>query len=121
LSCGQLEGGNEIPRTTDIALPRGTRHPAGFDHATWHSFNLDTFNIGRDAFDVEGIKLHAYSSERTVIDCYRLAHIEGQDAATTALKRWLRQPGHAPSHLLAMARSFPQALTRIRQALEVLL
>ncbi|MDR0417073.1 MAG: hypothetical protein LBH76_07135 [Propionibacteriaceae bacterium] len=110
-----------IPIAADIALPRGTRHPAGFDHVAWHSFDPDTFAIGRDSFDAGGLRLHTYSSERTVIDCYRLAHLEGRDTAAAALKRWLRRPGHTPSVLLLAAEAFPHARTRIRQALEVLL
>jgi len=112
---------DQIPQATDIALPRGTRHPAGFAHAAWHSFDPATFGIGREAFGAAGMTLHAYSPERTVIDCFRLAHLEGQDTATTALKLWLRQRGHTPSSLLAVADAFPSAQTRIRQALEILL
>lgn len=112
---------DQIPQATDIALSRGTRHPAGFDHAAWHSFDPATFSIGREAFDAAGMTLHAYTPERTIIDCFRLAHLEGPETATTALKLWLRQRGHTPSNLLAMAESFPFARTRIRQALEILL
>jgi hypothetical protein len=36
-----------IPFTTDIALSRGTRHPAGFAHVSWHSFDASTFDVGR--------------------------------------------------------------------------
>ena len=109
-----------IPQTTDIALPRGTRHPAGFTHVSWRGFDLHTFTIGRES--IEGnATLHTYSPERTIIDCYRLAHLEGIDTANTALKRWLRQPGNIPSGLLEMARSFPRTQTAIRRALEVLL
>jgi len=110
-----------IPRASDIAIPRGTRHPAAFDHAAWHSFAPSTFDIGRQPFSVADMTLHIYSPERTIIDCFRLAHLEGQDTATIALKRWLRQPGNTPASLLATAEAFPNARNRIRQALEILL
>lgn len=110
---------DEIPFGSDIALPRGVRHPAGFDHVTWHSFDRATFQIGREALDQED-GLFAYSAERSIIDAFRLAHDHGSDAAITALKRWLRQPGHHPSALLAVAKSFPKAYPAIRSALEVL-
>jgi len=112
---------DQIPQATDIALSRGTRHPAGFNYAAWHSFDPATFSIGREAFHAAGMTLHAYSPERTIIDCFRLAHLEGPETATAALKLWLRQRGHAPSSLVAMADAFPRAQTRIRQALETLL
>lgn len=110
---------DEIPMGTDIALPRGVRHPAGFDHVTWHSFDPTTFRIGREVLDGSS-KLFAYSAERTIIDTFRLAHQEGSETAVTALKRWLRQPGHHPSALLSLAKSFPRAYPSIRTTLEVL-
>jgi predicted transcriptional regulator of viral defense system len=110
-----------IPFTTSIALPRGTRHPAGFEHVTWHSFAADTFEIGRTRLEtVGGIDVFTYSPERTIIDTFRLAHREGSDVAVEALKRWLRGGGQ-PSNLLAPARAFPRTATRIRQTLEILL
>jgi predicted transcriptional regulator of viral defense system len=111
-----------IPFATDIALPRGTRHPSGFAHASWHSFDAATFDIGREQIDAgEGTRVAIYSAERTVIDAFRLMHQEGSDVAYEALRRWLRRRGNSPAALLKMARSFPQALPRLRLALEVLL
>jgi predicted transcriptional regulator of viral defense system len=110
-----------IPFTTSIALPRGTRHPAGFEQVTWHSFATNTFEIGRALLEtIGGIDVFTYSPERTIIDTFRLAHREGSDVAVEALKRWLRGGGQ-PSNLLMMARSFPRTATRIRQTLEILL
>lgn len=111
-----------IPFATDIALPRGTRHPAGFAHASWHSFDAATFDIGRERIDAgEGIRVAIYSAERTIIDAFRLMHQEGSDVAYEALRRWLRRRGSSPAALLMMARSFPKPLPRLRLALEVLL
>lgn len=110
-----------ITFTTDIALPRGMRHPAGFDHVTWHSFNPDTFHLGRVQITQDGVALAAYSAERTIIDSFRLAHQEGTDQAHEALRRWVRQPGHQPSALLDLASAFPRTKPRLRHALEVLL
>ncbi|WIY83404.1 type IV toxin-antitoxin system AbiEi family antitoxin domain-containing protein [Propionimicrobium sp. PCR01-08-3] len=110
---------DEIPIGTDIALPRGVRHPAGFDHVTWHSFDPTTFQIGREALD-ENFGLFTYSPERTVVDVFRLVHQQGSDTAITALKRWLHQPGHHPSALLSMAASFPKVHSSIGSVLEVL-
>ena len=62
-----------------------------------------------------------YSAERSIIDAFRLMHQEGSDVAYEALRRWLRRRGNSPAGLLKVAGSFPKALPRIRQALEVLL
>ena len=110
-----------IPFATDIALPRGARHPAGFDHVNWHSFDRDTFDVGRTLLEQDGLTLAIYSAERTIIDCFRLAHQEGTEQAHEALRRWLRHSGSQPSTLLDLATSFPKAKARVRQALEVLL
>lgn len=110
-----------IPLATDIALPRGARHPAGFEHVNWHSFDPDTFELDRTFIEKSGLALAIYSAERTLIDCFRLAHQEGTDRAHEALRRWVRQRGNQPSSLLELATSFPKAKSRIRRALEVLL
>jgi predicted transcriptional regulator of viral defense system len=110
-----------IPAVTDVALPRGIRHPAGFQHISWHSFDVGTFDIGRELISEPDIELYCYSAERTIIDCYRLAHIEGLEVADLALKQWLKQKGNTASKLLTLAEAFPQTLPRIRRTLEILL
>ena len=37
-----------IPARIDIALPRGQRHPRTQAPVTWHSFDLGTFDVGRE-------------------------------------------------------------------------
>ena len=69
---------------------------------------------------VPGLTLGIYSPERCLIDAFRLAHLEGKDAAVAALKQWLRRAGR-PAELLVMANRFPTAAPAIREALEVLL
>jgi predicted transcriptional regulator of viral defense system len=111
-----------IPFETDIALPRGVRHPAGFEHVEWHSFEPATFDLGRASFaNLDGLNLHVFTAERTIIDSFRLAYREGSDVANIALRRWLARRGNSPSSLLRLAESFPKALPRLRQTLEVLL
>ena len=111
-----------IPFATDIALPRGTRSPAGFTHATWHRFDTVTFDFGREFMDAGGgMRVALYSAERTIVDCFRLMHQEGSDVAHLALRRWLSRRGNSPSVLLQAAAVFPKALPRLRAALEVLL
>lgn len=111
-----------IPFESDIALRRGTHHPAGLAHVAWHSFDTTTFHVGRDHVDVgNGLRLAIYSAERTIVDCFRLMHQEGSDVAYEALRRWLRRRGNVPTTLLKVASSFPKAQPRIRHALEALL
>lgn len=114
---------DEIPTRSDIAIPRGTQ-PVTVHHApiSWHRFDVDTFSIGLTNRALPGgSSIGLYSSERTLIDLFRLRHAWGSDLALGALKQWLRKRGNSPSSLLAMAEEFPKARPAIQQALEVLL
>ena len=111
---------DEIPLETDIALPRGTRFPAGFEHVVWHAFGQATFEVGRTVMS-EHPELRVYSAERTIVDAYRIAHLEGIDQANEALRRWVRRSGSSPAELLRTAGHFPRTVAVIHRALQVLL
>lgn len=111
-----------IPFGTDIALPRRTRFPAGFEHVSWHGFDRVTFGIGREYLTIaDGVEVAIYSAERCIVDGFRLRHQEGSEVAYEALRRWLRRRGSSPSTLLQVTAAFPKAEPGLRQALEVLL
>lgn len=112
---------DDIPAEIDVAIPRGSWAPATTAPARWHHFDPKTFDLGLDQFDIGGGRtLGIYSAERSIIDAFRMRHIEGPDLANQALKRWLRTGGQ-PSALLALARSFPRTQTGLRETLEILL
>lgn len=113
---------DEIPRGSDIALPRGVRQPAGFDHVFWHGFSATTFDVGKERIEVHpGIEVAVYSAERTIVDVFRLMHREGSDVAYEALRRWVRIRGNSPASLMRVTEEFPVTQSRIRTALEILL
>jgi predicted transcriptional regulator of viral defense system len=112
---------DDIPAEIDVAIPRGSWTPDVIPPVRWRHFDADTFEIGRGRLDIsEDRGIGIYSAERSIIDAFRMRHIEGGDLAVEALKRWLRRGGQ-PSELLGMARSFPRALPAIRGTLEILL
>jgi predicted transcriptional regulator of viral defense system len=112
---------DDIPFEIDIALPRGTKPTQTRAPTRWHHFDARAFNIGRDVLDLDGgITIGLYSAERSILDAYRLRHLEGPELANEALRRWLSKGGQ-PSTLLRMSRAFPKAQTALRTALEVLL
>ena len=112
---------DDIPAATDIALPRGTWKPAVGAAVTWHTFAAATFTLGREILALgPGTQIGIYSAPRSIIDAFRLRHREG-DLAITALRRWLRDPGHHPAELLDLAGHFPKARPALRTALEILL
>ena len=110
-----------IPSAIDLALPRSKRPPRVTAPARWHRFQDDTFWLGRETIEVDlGVALGLYNSERCIIDAFRLSHLEGQEFALEALKRWLKRRGSLPSNLLEMARSFPKVEPSLLQALRIL-
>ncbi|HTQ22739.1 hypothetical protein [Mycobacterium sp.] len=112
---------DDIPDMLDIAIPRGAWAPRLSTPVRWHRFDPATFTIGRDTLPIgAGKQIGIYSAPRSIIDAYRLQHLEGIDLANEALKRWLRQGGQ-PSELLRTARSFPRAQRALQQALTILL
>lgn len=112
---------DQIPDSVHAAVERQRRPPCVSGPVTWHRFDESTFHIDRDKFEVtEGLTLGRYGPTRSVIDTFRLRHIEGHDTAIEALRRWLRHRGNHPSALLTMVRHFPGAEKSIQTALEVL-
>jgi predicted transcriptional regulator of viral defense system len=110
-----------IPSAIDIALPRTKRPPRVSAPIRWHRFHEETFHIGRETLEVdEGVALGLYNAERSIIDAFRLGHLEGQDLAVEALRRWLKRRGAAPAKLLEMARCFPKVEPSLLQALRIL-
>ncbi len=113
---------DQIPPRIDVALPRGTRPPKVSAPVRWHRFAPATFDLGRDVITLDGgYTLGLYSPERSIVDAYRLRHLEGDELGREALKAWLRQHGSQPSRLLEAAAPFPKALVRLREDLQVLL
>lgn len=111
-----------IPARIEVALPRGQRHPRTQAPAAWHAFAPDTFDIGRNELPLtDKTSIGLYGPERSIIDAFRLRHLEGPETAVEALRRWLRRGGSHPATLLAMVQAFPKAEPALRAALEILL
>jgi predicted transcriptional regulator of viral defense system len=112
---------DDIPAELDVAVPRGSWTPETMAPVRWRSFDPATFTVGRELLDIGGGRsIGIYSAERSIVDAYRLRHLDGADLANEALKRWLRR-GSQPSELLRIAKAFPRTITPLRQTLEILL
>jgi predicted transcriptional regulator of viral defense system len=111
-----------IPPRIEIALPRGSRIPVLRDSIQVHVFARETFDLGREEFDVgDKRSVGIYSPERTLVDVIRLRHREGTDVAWEALRRWIARKGSKPASLLKMAKRFHAAEKAVRDALEIVL
>lgn len=112
---------DDIPAEFDIAIPRGSWMPETNAPVRWRQFDRATFELGRDLLTLDDDPLIGiYSAERSIIDAFRLRHLDGADLANDALKQWLRQGGQ-PSQLLRLSSAFPRAASAIRKTLEILL
>lgn len=110
-----------IPARYDIALPRDAWHPRLGPVIHWHSFDPETFHIGRTTVPIDdSTAIGLYDAPRTIVDSYRLRNALGADVANEALRRWLRTGGH-PIRLIVVARAFPRAMPALMHALRVLL
>ena len=113
---------DDIPAQINIALPRTPRQPATHAPVSWHRFDTDTYNIGRNTTPItDELSIGIYNPTRSIIDAYRLRHLYGTDQALHALKQWLRTPAAQPSALLDTAKHFPTTTTIIRTTLQTLL
>ncbi|WP_107653944.1 type IV toxin-antitoxin system AbiEi family antitoxin domain-containing protein [Nocardia suismassiliense] len=112
---------DDIPSSIDIAIPRGAWAPKLETPIRWHRFDAATFDLGRDDLDIgQSQNIGIYSAQRSIIDAFRLRHLEGDDLAIESLKRWLRKGGQA-SELLRLAKSFPTAQRGLNQTISILL
>jgi len=112
---------DEIPAGLDVAIPRGSRIPAGSGSIVWHSFDRDTFGVGREEVLIPGsdLRIGLYSAERSIVDAFRLRGEVGYELARDALKEWLRRGG-APARLVELALVLPRAKAPTFAALEAL-
>ena len=112
---------DEIPAALDVAIPRGSRTPAGRSAISWHQFDVATFEIGRESTEIPGSdqSIWIYSAERSIADAFRLRGAVGYELARDALRQWLRRGGQ-PSVLMSTASRLPRAKTPVLQALQML-
>ena len=113
---------DSIPPRLDVAIPRGSRIPAGTGSITWHSFDRATFDLGREEIRIPGTEMviGLYSPERSIVDAFRLRGEVGYELARDALKEWLRRGGK-PARLVDLAVVLPRAKAPTLSALEMLM
>jgi hypothetical protein len=110
-----------IPAALDVAIPRGSRTPAGTGAIAWHQFDRATFEVGRDQIIILGSSqtIGIYSPERSIADAFRLRGEVGYELARDALREWLRRGGK-PAALIAIASHLPRAKSPVLLALDML-
>lgn len=110
-----------IPTALDVAIPRGSRTPAGVSAITWHLFDRATFGLGRREMEIPGstLTIGIYTPERCIADAFRLRGSAGYELGRDALREWLRRGGK-PAQLIEMATALPRAKGPLMRSLEAL-
>lgn len=110
-----------IPQALDIAIPRGSRIPAGRGSIEWHLFDAATFDLGRFEIAIPGseLRIGIYSPERCIVDAFRLRGVVGYETARDALREWLRRGGK-PARLMDLATQLPRAKAPLLRMLDAL-
>jgi predicted transcriptional regulator of viral defense system len=110
-----------IPQALDIAIPRGSRIPAGNSAIAWHLFDRNTFGLGRNEIEIPGstLTIGIYSPERCIADAFRLRGDTGYELGRDALREWLRRGGK-PAQLMEIASRLPRASGPLQRTLEAL-
>jgi len=108
-----------IPQALDIAIPRGSRIPAGNSAIAWHLFDRNTFGLGRNEIEIPGstLTIGIYSPERCIADAFRLRGDTGYELGRDALREWLRRGGK-PAQLMEIASRLPRASGPLQRTLE---
>jgi predicted transcriptional regulator of viral defense system len=110
-----------IPQALDIAIPRGSRIPAGNSAIAWHLFDRKTFDLGRNEMEIPGstLTIGIYSPERCIADAFRLRGDAGYELGRDSLREWLRRGGK-PAQLMEVASRLPRASGPLQRTLEAL-
>ena len=112
---------DQNPPVIDVAIPVGTHRPVVGAPVKWHMFDAQTFALGRNLLPVgAGRNIGIYSSERCIVDAFRLTWLEGDDLAYIGLRRWLGRKVSSPAALYEMARNFPNSFPKILKAVQTL-
>ncbi|MBP2340939.1 type IV toxin-antitoxin system AbiEi family antitoxin domain-containing protein [Saccharothrix coeruleofusca] len=113
---------DEIPLTTQIAVPRHQRPPR-IDHPPTQVFRFAeaTFELGVGTVEAApGEYVRVYNPARTVVDLMRLRHRHGEPVALTALRRYVRRADARPGLVLDIARAL-DVFGPVRNALDALI
>ncbi|WP_156907755.1 type IV toxin-antitoxin system AbiEi family antitoxin domain-containing protein [Corynebacterium freiburgense] len=99
---------DKTPERHHISVPRGMRFPAGFQTVDWHSFDRSTYDFGREMHSAEGdLQFAVYDPQRTLLDCFRLLHILGEETAMQALRAWSEERDNSLDELRTLAQHLP--------------
>lgn len=97
---------DEIPRSVDLAIPRGT-HANKIDHppVKYYRFTPATWKAGVETKRIAGQEVRIYSLAKTIADCFKFRNKIGMDVARSALKTALGERKASPNEIMKYAKT----------------
>lgn len=95
----------QIPHWVYLALPRGTKPPK-VEYPPIKAFvrSEKQYSAGVEEHLIDGVKIHIYSREKTVADCFMYQREVGKDVALEALKDYMSGRSRNLNKLMEYAR-----------------
>lgn len=77
----------QIPHEVHVALPRGAEEPRlDFPPVRTYRFTGKAFTEGVEIHDIDGVRVHIYSPEKTLADCFKFRNKVGLDTVIEAIR-----------------------------------
>jgi len=95
----------QIPHHVAIAIERGTRIPRiDFPPISVHRFSSQSFRVGVEEHDIDGITVRIYSPEKTIVDSFKFRNKIGMDVVLETLKLYRTRRDYDLGQLLEYSR-----------------
>lgn len=82
----------QIPHFVYLAVKKGYKPPrVDYPPVKFFWFSEPYFGLGIESHKLQGVSVHCYSREKTIVDCFRYRNRIGIDVAIEALKKYWEQ------------------------------
>ena len=96
----------QIPHEIYVALQRGTEPPRlGHPPIRIFWFSGQAFTLGIQTHKIDGLPVHIYSPEKTIVDCFKYRNKIGLETAIEALKLYRGKKRFKADDLTNLARA----------------
>ena len=111
----------QIPHEVHVALPSGAEEPR-LEHPPIRTYRFtgESFTAGVETHVVDGVRVQIYSSEKTIVDCFRFRNRIGLDTAIEGLRSY-RERGSVRVDQLMRYASICHVKSVIKPYLEAIL
>lgn len=95
----------QVPHKISIAVPAGINTPRlDYPPIHIHRFSEQSYQAGIENHQLDGIIIHVYSSEKTLVDCFKFRNKIGMDVVLEALKLYREKQSMNIQELMEYAR-----------------